>query len=271
MAPSALSIQRQTLREAAAYRISALVAEPADGQAVAALPWVLAIHGFAASAEIGWRRSGHLAALAAAGRRVVAVDLRGHGQSTASHQARDYAPDLVVGDIVAAAGLAGSPPEEIDLLGYSLGARLALTIASDGLLPVRRMVLGGFDGRTAFSGVSPERARELADMFPGNDSQALQQFIEGMRGAGSRRDGQRRAVIDARGAAAAAAADADDVIPAWPTLVAAGDRDGLHGTARRFADSLPEGAFCTVPDRSHASTVTAPEFRDAVVTFLGAR
>jgi len=53
-------------------------------------PTVVLVHGLAASVDLGWRATGVLERLAAAGLRVVAFDARGHGRSDAPHQPARY-------------------------------------------------------------------------------------------------------------------------------------------------------------------------------------
>lgn len=84
-------------------------AGPADG------PLVLLLHGFPESAY-GWRHQ--IPALAAAGYRVVAPDLRGYGRSSKPGAVRDYRTEALVGDVV---GL-------IDRLG---GGRAAILVGHD--------------------------------------------------------------------------------------------------------------------------------------------
>lgn len=247
MPGAAATRTRLTVLGSDGAQISVVVSAPGSTAPHAPLPVIVAIHGFATSADIGWDRTGHLAELTAAGRTVIAIDLRGHGQSTKPRGARHYRSELLVSDIIAAAHAAGTP-DQVDLLGYSLGGRLAWTVAQRGLLPVRRVVVGGFDGRTAFHGMDDKRAHEIIAMFPGNDEAALRDFMEGMAGS---------------------PADHASEILELPTLVVVGERDRLAASAERFAGTLPDGAFLSVPGRSHASVVTAPQFRAAVVEFLG--
>lgn len=96
-------------------------------------PPVVLLHGLASSGET-WRS--FALALAAAGRQVIAPDLRGHGKS--SH--RDaYAFDDFRRDIEAL--LERLDVVRIDLVGHSLGGRIATTIAQLPSLRIRRLVL----------------------------------------------------------------------------------------------------------------------------------
>ncbi len=96
-------------------------------------PPVLLVHGMAGD-HTTWRR--FAAALRRSGRRVVSVDLRGHGRSghADSYRLDDFRDDLQF--VVDALGV-----ERFDLLGHSLGAHTALRLAIAQPGRVRRLVL----------------------------------------------------------------------------------------------------------------------------------
>ena len=53
----------------------------------------LLLHGFAADTAANWERPGIVNGLLAAGRRVITLDARGHGQSEKPHDPEAYADD----------------------------------------------------------------------------------------------------------------------------------------------------------------------------------
>jgi pimeloyl-ACP methyl ester carboxylesterase len=99
---------------------------------------VLFVHGFTRSAQLDWIDPGWPPALAAQGRGTIAVDLPGHGSCPAAD--RDA---MSVSEIIAAmvAAIDSTSQNVADVVGYSLGARLAWTLAATGR--VGRLVLGG--------------------------------------------------------------------------------------------------------------------------------
>src|SRR6202044_2821167 len=84
---------------------------------------ILLIHGFASNHRINWVNPRWVETLTQAGRRVVAFDNRGHGQSEKLYALADYRLDLMTRD--AANLLAYLSVERADVMGYSLGARIA--------------------------------------------------------------------------------------------------------------------------------------------------
>jgi pimeloyl-ACP methyl ester carboxylesterase len=115
----------------------------AAGIPFSALTWgdpagrpLLLVHGVTVSAS-GWWRVGP--ALAATGRRVVAVDLPGHGRTGhwAGHaRFEETAADLV--EFIRAAGLA---TPDLQVVAHSWGAMVAVTLPTAGLCPSRLVLL----------------------------------------------------------------------------------------------------------------------------------
>jgi len=99
------------------------------------------LHGFTTSCRIDWVETGAYPALAGSGRRVIMFDSRGHGESAKPHSAHSYCGRAMARDVRALAGRLGIC--EYDLLGYSMGAKVAVEAA---LMSgsVRKLVLVGF-------------------------------------------------------------------------------------------------------------------------------
>ncbi len=122
---------------------------------------ILLIHGFASNLRINWVNPRWVEALTQAGRRVVAFDNRGHGQSQKLHAPADYHADLMTRD--AANLLAHLGIERADVMGYSMGARIAsfLVLAEPRL--VRSLILGGLGDRLVRDGGLPEAIAEAME------------------------------------------------------------------------------------------------------------
>ena len=93
---------------------------------------VLLIHGFSSSTKLNWVDSGWITTLQDAGRRVITVDLPGHGRSHSPEDLDSYTPSRIRADLLQIATDAGArplrdgdPSTGLDVIGYSLGSRLA--------------------------------------------------------------------------------------------------------------------------------------------------
>lgn len=111
---------------------------------------VVLLHGFTGSAA-NW--SGQAPRLAKPGRRLIALDLLGHGQAGAPAEPARYSIEHSQADILATLRALGVQPHEAILLGYSMGGRIALYTAFSGFF--RALIL-----ESASPGLATEAERE---------------------------------------------------------------------------------------------------------------
>jgi pimeloyl-ACP methyl ester carboxylesterase len=130
---------------------------------------ILLIHGFASNHRVNWVEPRWVETLAGAGRRVVAFDNRGHGQSEKLYLPADYRADLMTQD--AANLLAHLRIGRADVMGYSMGARLASFLALYQPSLVRALILGGMGDRLVRDAGLPEAIAEAMEA-PSLDSLA---------------------------------------------------------------------------------------------------
>ena len=62
---------------------------------------IVLVHGFASNKEVNWVQPGWTAVLRQDGRRVIALDNRGHGQSAKLYDPAAYHTDIMAGDVAA--------------------------------------------------------------------------------------------------------------------------------------------------------------------------
>src|ERR1700757_3152466 len=79
---------------------------------------VVLVHGFASNRTENWKRLGWYAALERGGYRVIALDLRGHGESAKPHEAEAYDRAELAADVVALMDEANLG--RAHLMGYSM-------------------------------------------------------------------------------------------------------------------------------------------------------
>ena len=222
---------------------------------------VILLHGLFSDAYVNWIKFGHAARIAAEGFRVIMPDLRAHGLSGKPHGAEHYPKGVLardVGELVALLGLT-----EFDLGGFSLGARTTVETVGEGLRP-RRAILGG----AGLEGLRNWKRRkhffletiELFDRVQRGDPHWLSiQFMKSQK-------------VD-RVAAALLLESFEDAFVEWlqaftmPTLVVCGSEDDDNGSAEELANVLPNAIFVEVPG-THMSSVTKPEFGEAIADFL---
>ena len=222
---------------------------------------VVLLHGLFSSAQVNWIKFGHAAKLAALDRRVIMPDLRAHGQSTAPHDAVNY-PDGILGrdlvELIAHLGLT-----DYDLGGFSLGARTTVQGIGEGLRPGRAVLAGmGLEGLTGWLGRKHFFVDAIANYETasrGDKHWLAIQFMKTM-------------TVD-RVAAALLLPTFSDAHPEWlaaftmPTLVLCGTEDADNGSAPKLVAALPAATLADVPG-THMSSVTRPEFGDALAAFL---
>ena len=102
---------------------------------------IVLVHGFASNKEVNWVYPGWVSTLARAGRRVIALDNRGHGASTKFYDPAAYHSSLMAEDVRAL--LDHLEISRADVMGYSLGSRITTILAVAHPQRVRAAILGG--------------------------------------------------------------------------------------------------------------------------------
>jgi pimeloyl-ACP methyl ester carboxylesterase len=245
-----------------------------DGIAVAVHRWgapgggppVVLLHGFVADTHSNWVAPGVVAALLAAGRGVVGIDARGHGQSDKPHDPDRYGEAAMAADVRTVAGVLGLG--RFDLVGYSMGAIVALLVAVEEPR-ARRLVVGGIGAGVVELGGLDTRSVRTEAMVAALEADDLA-VVEASGAAGFRRLAD-RVGADRRALAAHARRVHDRPIPLHevraPALVVAGAEDALAARPEVLADALPDGTVTRVPG-NHLTAVGTAEFRTALVEFL---
>jgi pimeloyl-ACP methyl ester carboxylesterase len=228
---------------------------------------ILLIHGFASNHRINWVNPRWVETLTAAGRRVVAFDNRGHGQSEKLYAPADYRADLMVQD--AANLLAHLGIERADVMGYSMGARIASFLALAEPSLVRSLVLGGLGDRLVRDGGLPEAIAEALEA-PSLDSltDPTQRLF---RGFADQTKSDRAALAACVRGSRRILKPADAARIDQPTLVAVGERDTLAGDPSKLVALLPRAEALMIPGRDHNLAVGDKAFKAGALDFLARR
>jgi pimeloyl-ACP methyl ester carboxylesterase len=223
-------------------------------------PLVL-LHGLLSDATL-WQRHGQARTIAARGFRVIMPDFRGHGRSAKPHDAAAYPLDVLTDDGFALLEHLG--PDDYDLGGYSLGARIVVRMLVRGATPGRAVVagqglrevlgIGGgagaflrpiLAGAGTFAPGSPEERGEQWLRSSGEDPVALLHVLDSIVATPIEPLGRIQA----------------------PTLVAVGADDERAASADDLVAALPHGRRAVVPG-DHANAVGTPELVAAIADFL---
>src|SRR5207244_4745684 len=102
---------------------------------------IVLVHGFASSKNVNWVYPTWVSELKKAGRRVIALDNRGHGDSGKLYDPAQYEVAIMASDVIAL--LDHLQIERADIMGYSLGSRLTAVLALRHPQRLRSAILGG--------------------------------------------------------------------------------------------------------------------------------
>jgi pimeloyl-ACP methyl ester carboxylesterase len=222
-------------------------------------PPVVLLHGWGGSARSAWIRPGWVDDLRAAGREAVAIDLPGHGAAEAPHDPAAYA-DLV--------GLVQPrlPDGPLDVIGFSLGGKLALLLALADPARFRRLVVAGV-GENLFS---RERSAQLAAALRDGVDGDCPPPVRDMAVYVWQSDNDPRALMACLtrpwAPPTAQALRGLDV----PVLLAVGDQDTAVGSVGALADALPRAELIGLPGVDHLATPYSRRLREAALAFLAA-
>jgi pimeloyl-ACP methyl ester carboxylesterase len=226
-------------------------------------PATLLIHGFASSALVNWVHPGWLQTLADSGRRVIAIDNRGHGASAKPHDAAAYHPSLMAGD--AAALLDHLGIDRADVMGYSMGARVSAFLALEHSERVRSLVWGGL-GIGLVHGVGDWDPIAEALLAPSLDD-VVHERGRMFRAFADKTKSDRKALAACISSNRVLVTEGQAARILQPTLIAVGTRDDIAGSPHDLADLLPDARGIDIPNRDHMLAVGDRVFKAAVREF----
>jgi pimeloyl-ACP methyl ester carboxylesterase len=228
---------------------------------------ILLIHGFASTHAINWVNPAWVKTLTEAGRRVVAFDNRGHGASDKLYAPQDYTTSIMAAD--ARRLLDHLDLARADVMGYSMGARIAAFLALEAPERVRAVILGGL-GNHLVDGVGlPLR---IADAM---EAPSLEELTDPMQRmfrafAEQTRSDLRALAACIRGSRQTLSRDEPARITA-PILVAVGTKDPVAGDPHALAAAFPNAQALDIPGRDHNLAVGDKIFKQGVLAFLAHR
>ena len=228
---------------------------------------IVLVHGFASNKEVNWVMPGWTTTLRRDGRRVIALDNRGHGQSAKLYDPAAYHTDTMAGDVAALIEHLRLP--RADLMGYSLGSRISAVLASHRPELVRSVILGGAGIRLVDNaGLRDEIADSLEapslDVVTDPMGKRFRAFAE------QTRSDLKALAACLRGSRQPVRLDDIKSIRAR-ALVAVGTKDDITGSPHELAALMPNGRAIDIPDRDHMVAVGDKVFKAEALKFLHAR
>lgn len=218
---------------------------------------VALVHGFATSSARTWGDNGWLDLLADAGRTTVPIDLLGHGTADKPHDPAAY-------EQLEALVAAQLPDGPVDGIGFSLGARVLLTLASEQPERFGRLVLTGVGANLLRTETSDVVLRAIEG--DGDPTNPVVQYFAGL----AQQPGVDRAAL-----AACLRSPRPQLTPErlarvqLPVLVVIGDKD-FAGPGEPLAEALPQAELVTLRNVDHFATPKDFGAIDATLDFLGA-
>jgi pimeloyl-ACP methyl ester carboxylesterase len=228
---------------------------------------IVLVHGFASNAVVNWVEPGWLKFLKDAGRRVIALDNRGHGASTKLYDPAAYHSAVMAGDV--AALIDHLDLGRADVMGYSMGARITAFLALTHPPRVRSAILGGLGSGLIHGVGAPE---DVADALEAPALAAVSDARGRMfRAFAEQTNSDLRALAACMRGSSQTLTGAEVAAIRVPALVALGSKDAVGGSAAELARLLPAGEALEIPGRDHMTAVGDKVFKQGVLTFLAGR
>ncbi|MBL8560393.1 MAG: alpha/beta fold hydrolase [Hyphomonadaceae bacterium] len=228
---------------------------------------VLLQHGFSASSAGNWIAPGIVDALTKAGRRVVAIDARGHGGSDMPHEPARYARTRLAADISEAADVVGA--ERFDLAGYSMGGMVGVVTAAKDARVQRLAICGCVRQIVQDRGRDPSFSTVPAALRAASIEEVTSPWGRTFRAVAERMGGDLHALAACFEGLEVGAQESRDALPLIRarTLVIGGRSDPLMKDAEAFTGAIA-GAHLEWVDGDHLTAVVDPRFTAALTAFL---
>jgi pimeloyl-ACP methyl ester carboxylesterase len=228
---------------------------------------IVLVHGFASTKNVNWVYPTWVSELKKNGRRVIALDNRGHGDSGKLYDAAAYDVATMAGDVIAL--MDHLDIERADVMGYSLGSRMTAVLARQQPQRLRSAVFGGI-GIGLIEGGGPGEnvaaALEAASLDDVTDpvGRTFRAFADQTRS-------DRLALAAClRGSRRLMTRDEAAGIEV-PVLIAVGTTDEIAGSADALGKVIPDAEVLHIPNRDHMRAVGDKVYKAGVLDFLSRR
>jgi pimeloyl-ACP methyl ester carboxylesterase len=228
---------------------------------------VLLVHGFASSKNVNWVYPGWMSELKRLGRRAIALDNRGHGESAKLYDPAQYEIAIMASDITAL--MDHLAIDRADVMGYSLGGRMTATLALDQPQRLRSIILGGI-GMAMIAGGGPGENVAAALEAPSLDD-VTDPVGRTFRAFADQTRSDRRALAACLRGSRRLMTREEAAAITVPTLIAVGTADEIAGSAQALGDVIPKSQVLDIAGRDHMRAVGDKVYKAGVAEFLSAR
>ncbi|MBP1296178.1 pimeloyl-ACP methyl ester carboxylesterase [Bradyrhizobium japonicum] len=228
---------------------------------------IVLVHGFASSKNVNWIYPTWVSDLVKAGRRVIALDNRGHGESAKLYDAAQYEIATMAGDVIALMDHLGIAPA--DIMGYSLGSRMTAILARENPDRVRSAILGGI-GIGLIEGGGPGETVALALEAPALDD-VTDPVGRTFRAFADQTRSDRRALAACLRGSRRLMTREEAAGIRVPVLIAVGSKDEIAGSASALGRIIPGSEVLDIPNRDHMRAVGDKVYKTGVIDFLSRR
>jgi len=228
---------------------------------------ILLVHGFASSKNVNWVYPAWVSELKKNGRRVIAFDNRGHGDSGKLYDAQAYDIGTMAGDISALMDHLNIA--RADVMGYSLGSRMTAVLAQRQPQRLRSVILGGIGigliegggpGENVAAALEAPSLEDVTDPVGRTFRAFADQTRSDRRALAACLRGSRRLMTAYEAASISV-----------PVLIAVGTADEIAGSADALGEIIPGSQVLNIPNRDHMRAVGDKVYKAGVLDFLSRR
>jgi pimeloyl-ACP methyl ester carboxylesterase len=228
---------------------------------------ILLVHGFASSKNVNWVYPAWVSELKKDGRRVVAIDLRGHGDSSKLYEPEQYSIEILASDVIAL--MDHLKIERADIMGYSLGSRVTAVLARSQPKRLRSAILGGIGIGLIEGGGPGENVAEALEAPSLDDvtdpvGRTFRAFADQTRS-------DRRALAACLRGSRRLMTEKEAAGITVPVLIAVGTSDEIASSAEALGKIIPGSQVLNIPNRDHMRAVGDRVYKAGVLEFLSRR
>jgi pimeloyl-ACP methyl ester carboxylesterase len=228
---------------------------------------ILLVHGFASSKNVNWVYPAWVSELKKNGRRAIALDLRGHGDSGKLYDPAQYSIEIMSGDVIAL--MDHLKIGRADMMGYSMGGRTTAYLARYQPERLRSAILGGIGigliegggpGENVAEALEAPSLEDVTDPVGRTFRAFADQTRSDRRALAACLRGSRRLMTREEAAGITV-----------PVLIAVGTMDEIAGSADELGKIIPGSQVLNIPNRDHMRAVGDKVYKTGVLEFLSRR